>query len=158
MIVLPLRFRVVLIVTTLVILAMIYFIYLNSKSKIEYQKITGHITYIDKQFGSLPTRDLGKYRYLRLDSYPYIFEVYADEQSAKIDKLNLQDSVTAYFYETNNTKAEQINRFLQFLDKGNEEIFKKTGLNIVTGLIVIVLSILISILSYVLYKKGKIAY
>ena len=107
--ILPLSFRVISTISGILIAFMIYVILLNSKAKTDYQKLSGSIIYLDKQFEEYPNRDLGKYRYLKLNTYPYIFEMYSDEQSSRIDSLKVGENVDVYYYEINNTHSEQIN-------------------------------------------------
>jgi hypothetical protein len=156
--ILPLSFRVISFIAAILIAAMIYMIMLSSKEKTDYQKLSGKVIYLDKQYEKYPLRDLGKYRYLKIDTYPYIFEMYSDEQSNRIDILKVGDNVDAYFYETNNTHSEQINRFLQYIEKDNKVFFQRGNISQIVGIVVIGLSILLIIVCFVLYKKGKILY
>lgn len=158
MILYKMRFRSVLILMILLDVLMLYVIYQSSRDKNDYQQTSGEIIYLDKKLGSLPTRNLGKYRYLKLGSYPYPFEVYADEQSSVIDKLNLGDTVTAYFYETGSTQNDQLNRYLQFLEKDHVDFFKRTNFNILAGFVVIGISMIVTLATFLLYKRGKILY
>jgi len=155
---LPQRFRVLLSFCIVVIVAMVFFIKSNSRPKNDYPHVTGKIIYLDSAMGSLPTRDVGKYRYLKIENYPYPFEIYADEQGARIDSLKKGDIVTARFYETSNTKEEHINRFLQFLEKNNKLYFKRTDFMANLGYVIIGLSIALMFFFYTLYKKNKIPY
>ncbi len=158
MILLPLRFRIIFAISAILIAFMVYVIFLNSKEKTDYQKLSGNITYLDKQFVEYPNRDLGKYRYLKLNTYPYIFEIYSDEQSNRIDSLKIGENVDIYYYETNNTHLSQINRFLQYLEKDNKVFFKRENSNNIAGATVIGLSILLIIVSFILYKKDKMLF
>jgi len=137
---------------------MVFFIKSNSRQKNAYPHVRGEITYLDSAMGSLPLRDLGKYRYLKIENYPYPFEIYADEQGPRIDSLKKGDMVTAWFYETGNTKEEHINRFLQFLQKDNNLYFKRTDFMANLGYVIIGLSIALMFFFYTLYKKNKIRY
>ena len=156
--ILPLSFRVISTISGILIAFMIYVILLNSKAKTDYQKLSGSIIYLDKQFEEYPNRDLGKYRYLKLNTYPYIFEMYSDEQSSRIDSLKVGENVDVYYYEINNTHSEQINRFLQYLEKDNKVFFKRGNSNNIAGFVVIGISIVLIVGSFMLYKKGKILY
>lgn len=156
--ILPLSFRVIFIIAAIIIAAMIYMIMLSSKEKTDYQKSSGKIIYLDKQFEEYPNRDLGKYRYLKLNTYPYIFEMYSDEQSSRIDNLKVGDSVNVYYYETNNTHSEQINRFLQYLEKDNKVFFQRGNSNKIAGFVVIGLAIILIVGSFLLYKNGRMQY
>ncbi|MEP6512809.1 MAG: hypothetical protein ABJA79_02995 [Parafilimonas sp.] len=48
----------------------------DSQKREKYEKINGRIYLIDKHFNNLPIRDNEKYRYIQIDTYPYIFEVF----------------------------------------------------------------------------------
>jgi hypothetical protein len=48
----------------------------NSKNKQEYEKKSGEIEYFDLKFENLPTRHKGDFRYLKIDTYPFVFEIY----------------------------------------------------------------------------------
>lgn len=61
---LPLNFRVVLAICTLITLVIVWSIFMNSKDKQDYNHVSGKINYMNKVLGELPNRDLGKYRYL----------------------------------------------------------------------------------------------
>jgi hypothetical protein len=156
--ILPFNFRVISIVLAILIAFMFYIIFLNTKEKKDYQKLSGKIIYLDKQFEEYPNRDFGKYRYLKIDTYPYIFEIYSDEQSSRIDSLKIGNQINVFYYETNNTHSEQINRFLQYLEKDNTILFKRGDSNKIAAFVVLVLSIVLIIGSYFFYKKGKIAF
>ena len=136
----------------------IYFIFLNTKAKSDYEHLTGKITYLEKSFGEYPSRNMGKYRYLNINNYAHVFEIYADEQSSKIDSLNNGDIVTAYFYETNSTNIEGINRYLQYLEKDNIIFYKKTSFSIIIGFVLIILAAILIMMSYIFYKQNKISY
>lgn len=94
------------------------FLFQNSKEKDEYMSVTGHIEFIENTYENHPSRNLGKYRYLILDTYPYPFELFIGKDAGdfkpkfeQIDNLKPNDLITVYFYETNNTHQEQIKIF-----------------------------------------------
>jgi hypothetical protein len=130
----------------------------STKEKKDYNHITGRLTYLDKQMGNLPIRDIGEYRYVKIENYIYPFEIYADEQGARIDSLKTGDIVTAYFYENGFTRRDQLNRFLQYLEKDNKLYFKSGNAGVIAGYVVIAGSIFLIIFCYILYKRNKIAY
>ena len=131
----------------------------NSKNKAEYDKTTGNIEYFDKEFQNLPIRHKGDFRYLKIDSYPYIFEIYepnSEPTKMSIDDLKIGDKIEMYFYETSETRKSEINRFVQFIDKGEQPYFVRNGFQKQLGIVIIGLSILLNVLAFVFWKKGKL--
>ena len=155
---LPLTFRVVVAITIALSIFMIVVIYTNTKEKNEYDHITSEITYLNEKLGDLPNRDLGLYRYLKIDGYAYPFEIYADDQAPLMDSLKTGDVITIYFYQTNSTIKEGINRYTQFIEKDNKLYFKRGNVVIVIGISVIIIMVLLSAWCCFLYKRGKIPY
>lgn len=152
------NFRVLLALGIVGILFVAIFITNSSRQKKDYQHVTGRLIYLDSKFGGLPYRDMGKYRYVQIEGYAYPFEIYADEQGPSLDSLKKGDKVTAWFYETDNTREERINRFLQYLEKDKKLYFKRTGFTANLGYVLIALILSALCLFYWFYKKGKIAW
>jgi hypothetical protein len=130
----------------------------NAKKKEDYDHLRGKITYLNQKLGNLPYRDVGLYRYLTIDNYQYPFEIYTDEQSARVDSLKTGDMVDVYFYQTGDTEKIHLNRFLQFLDKDDKPYFKRGNLIIGLGIASIAMLIALCVACYVFYKRGKMAY
>lgn len=131
----------------------------NSKDKLEYDKATGIIEYYDKEFQNLPTRHKGDFRYLKIDSYPYLFEIYepnSEPTENTIDDLKVGDEIDIYYYETSDTRNIGLNRFTQFIDKNEQPYFVRSGFQKQLGFVVIGLSILFNIMAFVFWKKGKL--
>jgi len=131
----------------------------NSKDKIEYDKSVGTIEYLDKEFQNLPTRHKGDFRYLKIDSYPYLFEIYepnSEPTQSTIDDLTVGDEIEIYYYETSDTRNIGLNRFTQFIDKNGQPYFVRSGFQKQLGFVIIGLSLLLNIMAFVLWKKGKL--
>jgi hypothetical protein len=165
MIILPLRFRVILVISVLLIIMGIVINNRNSKLKTDYKKITSSITFIGRQFGELPYRDLGKFRYIKIKDYPFPFEIFIGNEagdfkakSEKLDSLKIGDIISVYSYETANTRQEGINRFAQFIEKDNALYFERGNSNKILGLVIISISILLIIFSYIMMRMKKIRY
>lgn len=156
--VIPLSFRSVVAVSIFLSILFGVLIWRSSKEKKEYDHLNGKITYLDQKLGELPYRDLGLYRYLKIDSYQYPFEIYTDEQSARVDSLKVGDVVDAYFYQTGDTEKIHLNRFMQFLDKDGKSYFKRGNVILALGIASIVMLIILCVACYIFYKRGKIAY
>lgn len=141
----------------------VVFLFQNSKEKDEYLSITGYVEFMENSYKGFPKRNLGKYRYLKVDGYPYPFELFVGKDAGdfkpkfeQIDKLKQGDLVTVYYYETDNTHEEQINRFVQFVDKEGVSFFEIGNVHKVLGYFMLFLIFLLAVGGYVLYKKGKI--
>jgi hypothetical protein len=151
--------RGVIFTSIIVIVIGIFVIVNNSKEKNEYDKSTGTIEYYDKEFQNLPNRHIGDYRYLKIDTYPYLFEIYepnSEPTEKKIDDLIVGDKIDIYYYETSNTINERLNRFVQFIDKEGQSHFIRSGFQKQLGYVIIGLGVLINLLTFVLWKKGKL--
>ena len=157
--------RGIIIIAILMSAFMLWFIHLNSKQKKEYNSVTGRITFLDKQIGNLPVRDLGKYRYISIENYPYPFEIFIGKavgdfkpKYEKIDNLKPGDKITIYYYETDNTTKEKVNRFVQFIDKGEASFYERGSSLKTVAIFIIGLCVLLIILGIELYKRKKISY
>jgi hypothetical protein len=131
----------------------------NSKDKNEYERRTGNIEYYADSYLDLPNRDHGNYRYMKIDSYPYPFEIHignANKETESIDNLKVGDSIDAYFYETNNTFEVGLNRYIQFIDKENKAYFIRGDFQKQLGFVLIGLAVSLNILSLVFWKLGKL--
>lgn len=131
----------------------------NSKDKTEYDKSTGIIEYYDKEFQNLPTRHKGDFRYLKIDSYPYLFEIYepnSEPTEKTIDELTVGNEIDIYYYETSDTRNIGLNRFTLFIDKDGQPYFIRSGFQKQLGFVIIGLSVLLNIMAFVLWKKGKL--
>ena len=131
----------------------------NSKGKLEYDKTTGIIEYLDKEFQNLPSRHKGEYRYLKIDAYPFLFEIYepnSEPTAKRIDDLQVGDKVDIYYYETSNTINEELNRFAQFIDMNEQPYFIRSGFQEQIGYVVIGLAVILNLMAFVFWKKGKL--
>ncbi|WP_428328070.1 hypothetical protein [Mucilaginibacter sp.] len=130
----------------------------SSREKSEYLHVSGKLIYRDSKLGKMPYRDSGAYRYIKIAGYSQPFEIYADEQGKLIDSLKIGNTVTAWYQKPYIPSQEGVNRFLQFLEKDNKLYFEPTGFQQQLGYAIILMALVMMLLFYVLYKKGKIAY
>jgi len=146
--------------TSIILLGIgIFVIVNNSKEKSEYKKSTGTIEYFDKVFQNLPTRNLGDYRYLKVNTYPYLFEIYMPNNKVNdvsLDNLEVGDIIDIYYYETSDTKNAGINRFTQFIDVEGLAYYIRNGFQSQLGYVLIVLSSAMILMAFILWKKGKL--
>ena len=165
MIVLPLRFRVILIVALCLGAFAVWKMNQDSKPKEQYEKLSGTITYIDKRLGALPNRDLGKYRYLKIDNYKYPLEIFIGKDAGdfkpkfeKIDSLKVGDAISIYHYSSDDTQNQGINRVIQFIEKNNVLYFERGDASKIIGISILALSIGLIIISLIALKMKKIKY
>ncbi len=149
-------------IVSIIILGLgIFVIVNNSREKSDYNKSAGTIEYFDREFQNLPTRHKGDFRYLKIDSYSYIFEIYkpnSEHTDKSIDDLKVGDYIEIYYYETADTKSSGLNRFIQFIDCKGQPYFIRSGFQKQLGFALIGLSLLIILLAYILWKKGKLRF
>lgn len=148
--------------TSIIVLGLAIFVIVNnSKDKVEYDKRTGIIEYLAKEYQDLPIRHKGEYRYLKIDTYPYVFEIYEPNSKPtekKIDDLKVGDTIDIYCYETANTQNEGLNRFTQFIDKDEQAYFVRSAFQKKVGFVLVGLCFLMNILALVLWKKKKLVW
>jgi hypothetical protein len=151
--------RGVIFATAMVAILGILVIHNSSKKKNEYKKSIGKIEYLEKQFQDLPNRDFGKYRYLKIDSYPYLFEIYepnSEKTKLTIDDLKKGNLIDIYYYETSDTRISGLNRFAQFIDREGQPYFIRNGFQKQLGYVILVLVLLTNIMAFIFWKKGKL--
>lgn len=137
----------------------VWLIYRSSKEKHQYDKSTGIVEYVDKTYEDLPSRDKGKFRYIIIDTYDYLFEIYAPNSKdtpRTIDDLKIGDQIDIYYFENSSTHKTGINKFVQFIDVNNQPYFIRNEFQSKLGLALIILSILPSLIAYFGWKKGKV--
>ncbi len=133
----------------------------NSRSKKSYSQSTGALVYFEKVYNDLPSMHKGDFRYLKIDGYPYIFEIYEpnSERTAKtIDDLKVGDNVDIYYYETDNTRGTGINRFARFIDRNRHPYFIENGFQKQLGYVFLGLCILMDLMAVVFWKMGKLSW
>src|SRR5687767_2706958 len=121
-ILLPLRFRIIVLVCLFLSALSVIFILNNTQDKHKYANLVGTIIYKSDKLGDLPNRNFGKYRYITLDTYSLPFELYIGKDFGdfkplyeRLDSLQVGDFISVFFYETENDKNEGINRNIQFI-------------------------------------------
>src|SRR5690242_18263935 len=104
MIPVPLTFRGITAISIVLAIMAIFYVKNNSREKKDYAKTTGEIVYLDKHLGELPFRDVGKYRYLKLEGYEYPFEIFVGKDPGdfspkydQIDDLKPGDRVSVFY-------------------------------------------------------------
>ena len=129
------------------------------KEKSDYAVTTGRVEYVDKKLGELPKRHIGIFRYLIIDSYQFPFEIYKDNSQPTrltLDSLNVGDTVTVYYFERDYTYRDQLNKFVQFVDRGSDPVFIRNDFQLKLGYSLVFLSLGVIILALVLGRTGNL--
>ncbi|MBC9911686.1 hypothetical protein [Chitinophaga varians] len=134
-------------------------------NKADLQKITGNINYLEKTFNNYPpARNSGKCRYIRVDNYLDVFEIFIGKDKGdfapvleKIDSLRIGDEITVYVDNLISPQEDIINSNVRFIDRGNEPVFIRGNSLKNVAIFLVGLSALSLIGLVVLKKKGKIA-
>ena len=142
----------------------VFIIARSEKSKSEFTKVSGRLISINNSNQFAPRQDTSKFRYLLIDSYPKIFEIFIGKDFGdfkskfeNIDNLRANDDITIYFDNNFQTEDDPINRLTYFIDKGQERIFVKGTWEKNMGIFLTGLSLLIFVALLILKQKGKIA-
>jgi hypothetical protein len=136
-------------------------IYKDSRTKSEYDKTTGTIVYIGNTYGDMPYRDSGSYKYILLNNYPwpielFIGDTYFKPKLALPDSLHKGDVITAYGYESDESKRDKVNRNVKFIDKGTMTVFEQGNASARAACYFLLLPVGLVIASFIVYKKGKL--
>jgi hypothetical protein len=163
--IIPFNFRSVLAVALGLIGISLYFLYYNSRDKSEYSVVTGQITLLAQEYGRWPIRNHGKFRYLQVEGYPYVFEIFIGKDPGdfspkfeQIDSLKKGDIVSMYYYETDDTRAVELNRFAKFIDKDNRSFYEDGSSAKAVTMFIVVVGVLLVGGSALLWKKGKMPF
>ncbi len=87
-------------------------LYNSNRERSDYTHTTGTITYFSKEYKEFPNRFRGSYRYLKIDSSPYVFKIYEPNSARNlqtIDDLRAGDNIEIYYSETPDTQVTDIN-------------------------------------------------
>jgi hypothetical protein len=165
MIPIPLNFRGITAVSIVLIVWMLVFIRRETKHKSDYDKATGRITYLEKKLGEFPLRNLEKYRYMKVSGYEYPFEIFIGNEFGdfkpkfqQIDKLKPGDTITVYFYTTDDTRKDGLNRFIQYIEMKENSFFERGDSGKLSGIVVIFICVLLLASGFILWKLGKISF
>jgi hypothetical protein len=156
--IIQMRLRVLLAIALGIAIASLYYMFSNVIAKKDCQQKTGNIVFLNKQFLNLPKKeDIGNYRYISINNYPFIFELKPAEQSQRIDSLQIGDEITLFYTDFSETSNVNINRSLQFIEKNNKLYYKEHGNENTIGMVGIAIAVLMAFISFLLFKKGTIA-
>jgi len=149
------RFRIILTFCALILFAG-YYIIVDIKTDLkDFKQTTGTIIYLNKQFLNHPGGNNQQYRYISIANYPFMFEIKAGKFAKSIDKLQTGDKVTLYYNDISESN-NGINKTLQCIEKDKLKIFEASSMLFYIGSLLIAISVVISIISFIFYKKGKL--
>lgn len=148
-------FRFILLISLALIAFFGYRYYQDTLPKEKLPHIEGRITYIDKKLGANPNRDFGMYRYLKLDSYNYPFEIYIDAPAdqTRFDSLKTGDAVQVYG--NGGLSDDSLNRFATRIEKQNKPYFVKSDFSKQLSIVMIGALVIFCQICFILYKKKK---
>lgn len=144
-----------------IIIAGGYLTFRGYKEKNDFIHLNSIIKYIGEK-DPQNQKGNGKYRYLILEDYPGVFQIFVGKESGdfspeyeNLNQLNIGDTISVYYDESFLQKS-QYNNLTRFIDKGDKAIFIEGGLDKSFGYFIIGLGTLLGILLLILKKKGKI--
>ncbi|MES2619622.1 MAG: hypothetical protein V4615_02135 [Bacteroidota bacterium] len=134
--------------------------------KSDYKSVTGKLNLFSKTFEDLPFRHHGQTRFLRLDNYPKVFQIYIgkeDEETTpkfeKIDSLSVGDSITVFYSSPTifDKEDSRISNYAVYIDKGSELYFERNRImNLYVGYFVAIVGVLLFGAIILLRQKGVI--
>lgn len=135
----------------------------GTKEKTEFPHISGKIIYKGKVYEELPKSDKGKYRYLNIDTYPKMFEIFVGKDRGdfkpdyeQIDSLRKGDTIEIYF-DIDPTETDiRLNRLIQFIDKDGKPYYIRGSKDKYGGYFIIGLGILLGAVLVYLKKTGRV--
>jgi hypothetical protein len=130
----------------------------GAKDKVGFESITGQIVYLEKTYEELPNRHHGKYRYVELDAYPKVFELFIGKEFGdfkphyeRIDDLSVGDTIVVYFDEDTKESDSRLNRLVQFMDKDSQPYYIRGTKDKTGGYFFIISGMLLG--AWILYLK-----
>ncbi|WP_282636527.1 hypothetical protein [Sphingobacterium thalpophilum] len=90
------KFFKIMITSLLFFIGGLVLLYKSNRERSDYTHTPGTITYFSKEYKEFPNRFRGSYRYLKIDSYPYVFGIYEPNSvrnQQTIDDLRVDDNI-----------------------------------------------------------------
>ncbi len=149
----------------LIIILSCMMIYRGDKEKSQYNHLTGKITFLDDNYDEYPFRNAGKYRYLRIDTYPKTFEIFVGKDKGdfnpdyeNLDALKLNDEIQIYFENPFFfIKADpKIDKLIQFIEMEDQSYYIRGDSDRIIGYFCLSASLLMLILIFELKRRGTI--
>lgn len=133
------------------------------KEKKDFNKLIGQVSYLDKNYEELPIRHIGKFRYLQVDNYHRVFEIFIGKDFGdfkpsfeQIDLLRLGDKIEIYYDVSEKETDGRLNCLVQYIDKDSTPYYIRGNIDKILGIVIVSFG-LISILTLLILKqKDKI--
>ena len=155
-------FETLIVVTLVIIFTGASILIRGLKDKKDFPNVSGKITYLDKLFEDLPKNTTNQYRYLIIDNYPKVYEIFIGKNWGgfmpvvqKIDSLNVGDEISIFF-EADAREDDRLNKSAYFIDKGTQPYFVRHRLKVYIGYFLIGVGSVFSMLLFYLKSRGTI--
>ena len=159
----PTNFKKLLISLFILLCLGAYLTSIKFMSKDSFTKISGRITYLENHYHQYPLRDFGKFRYIALDTYPYIIELFVGKDAGdfspeyeNLGGLKTGDEITIYYDDDSDISKENINRTTEYIYKVNICYFHNGNNSFYVGIFILIMTCLGFIFLLYQKKKGKI--
>jgi hypothetical protein len=146
-----------------IIILSTFMLFRGKTPKQDFQKMAGKVTYFDKKFNNLPNRHHGKYRYIAIENYPKVFEIFIGKEVGdfspafeKIDSIQLHDEIEIYFSTFASDLKSPINRLVRYIDKNGQPYFIYGSYDFYWGISGIIVGFVLLGFIYFLRKLKKI--
>jgi hypothetical protein len=163
MIFLPANFRSILFISIIPLLLGLYLLSVQFGDRNSFLQTKGRIVYLSDRIDKISDTLSGKHRFLALDSYPYVFNLFIGKDFGdfspkyeNIDKLHLGDWVTVYYEHEPRYSDNKINYSAQYIDNASINFFERGGKAAYIGCFSIFTALLLVVIGYYLKRKGKI--
>lgn len=154
-------FRGLLLIAILVIAAGLYLAVSNSKEWTGYKKISGNIDYLDQQYGAWPNRDHGAYRYLKIDTWPEVFEIYGPNgrpTDKVLDDLKMGEWIDIYFNAQLPNSGDGLNRHVQGVAKADVPYFIAGDFQKKLGILLAGLGACVIVMGWFFWSRKKLSW
>jgi hypothetical protein len=132
------------------------------KSRRSLDSISGTVTYLSDHWQDLPSTHPGKFRYIAVDTYPYVIEMFIGKApgdyspaSEQVDSLKVGQRVLIYYDRSSDDDIREthINRSAQFIERDGIVYFERGNQDIYVGGFLVALSGLL--LCFLIYVRQK---
>jgi hypothetical protein len=138
----------------------LYLVARGQKEKKDFIHSKGQVVYYADNHPEI-SRPRGKHKYLVIESYNRLFELYVPEEQTEkytfnYNDIKLGDVIDIYFDENSFASDKRTNRSMKFIDINGKNIFISNPNDKTAGICFIGVGISIIVLLIVLKQKGKI--
>jgi len=140
-----------------------YIFFRGIKEKKDFNKISGKVVYCDNSFEDLPNRDFGKYRYLKINNFQSMFQIFIGKDFGDfkpalelIDSIRIGDEIEIYFDTTEMESDPRINNLIQYIDKDSIPYYIRGNHDKIFGTILFSIGVIIFLTLLILKRQKKI--